>query len=121
MALQVADLNTLETYLDGVMNRSEHHAITVGGIALALLGAVLWKKDDAPIEVRTHDGRPANILWVQIAGQRYALAYNHHDECIELRARTQSGDVLHRFTNATPVAEVWQVFENLKPTQRDAL
>jgi hypothetical protein len=118
MPLQVADLSMLETYLDGVMNRSEHHATAVGGIALALLGAVLWKKDAAPLEVRTYDGRPANILWVQIADQRYALAYNHHDECIELRERTQSGDVLHRFTNATPVTEVWQVFENLKPTQR---
>lgn len=116
MPIQVADLTTLETYLDGVMNRSEHHARTVGAIALALLGAVLWKKDDAAIEVRTYDGQPANILWVQIAGQRYALAYNHREECIELRDRTQSGDVLHRFTNNTPVTEVWQVFENLKPT-----
>jgi hypothetical protein len=116
--LQVADLTMLEAYLDGVMNRSEHHASTVGGIALALLGAVLWKKDDVPVEVRTYEGRPANILWVQIAGRRYALAYNHHDACIELRDRNQSGDVLHRFTNATPVAEVWQVFEDLKPTVR---
>jgi hypothetical protein len=120
MSLQVADLETLERYLDGVMNRSEHHAATVGAIALALLGAVLWKKDDAPVEVRTYDGRPANILWVQIAGTRYALAYNHHEECIELRERTQSGAVVHRFTNTTPVTEVWQVFENLKPTHRNA-
>jgi hypothetical protein len=118
MPIQVADLKTLELYLDGVMNRSEHHAKTVGGIALALLGAILWKKDDEPVEVRTYDGRPANILWVQISGQRYALAYNHHDECIELRDRTQSGDVLHRFTNATSVTEVWQIFEDLKPTPR---
>jgi len=120
MPLQVADLDTLERYLDGVMNRSEHHAQMVGGIALALLGAVLWKKDDAPLEVKTYDGRPANILWVQIAGQRYALAYNHHEDCIELRERTQSGGALHRFTNTTPVSEVWQVFENLKPTERNA-
>jgi len=35
MPLQVADLNTLEAYLDGVMNRSEHHADTVRGVALA--------------------------------------------------------------------------------------
>lgn len=120
MTLQVADLETLERYLDGVMNRSGHHATTVGAIALALLGAVLWKKDDAPVEVRTYDGRPANILWVQISGDRYALAYNHHEECIELRDRTQSGAVLHRFTNTTPVTEVWQVFETLKPTPQHA-
>ncbi len=117
MPLTVADLDTLEQYLAGVMNRSGHHAQTVGAIALALLGAVLWKKDaDTPIEVRTYDGAPANVLWVQISGRRYALAYNHHDGCIELHDRTQSGTVLHRFTNQTPVTEVWRVFENLKPT-----
>ena len=117
MAMQVADLATLELYLGGVMNRSEHHAEAVGGIALALVGAVLWKKDDTPMEVRTYEGRPANILWVHIAGIRYALVYNHREECIELRERTQSGRVLHHFTNGTPVTEVWQAFENLKPSR----
>ena len=116
MPLQVADLATLEAYLAGVMDRSEHHAQTVGAIALALIGAVLWKKDDAPVEVRTYDGRPANILWVQIAGERYALVYNHHEDCIELRSRTQSGEVVHQFTNRTPVTDVWRVFEQLKPS-----
>jgi hypothetical protein len=51
MPLTVADLRTLEIYLAGVLNRSEHHAKTVGAIALALIGAVLWKKDPVPIEV----------------------------------------------------------------------
>jgi len=117
MPTTVADLATLEEYLAGVMNRSGHHAETVGAIALALLGAVLWKKDaDTTIDVRSYDGAPANILWVHIAGRRFALAYNHHEGCIELRDRTQNGPALHQFTNATPVTEVWQVFENLKPT-----
>jgi hypothetical protein len=116
--LQLADLSTLEMYLDGVMTRSKHRASKLGGIALALVGAVLWKKDDAPIQITTNDGRPDKILWIQIGGQRYCLAYNHHEECIDLRAGTLSGEVLHSFTNATPVAEVWQIFENLKPTLR---
>jgi len=37
MPLTVADLDTLEQYLAGVMNRSVHHAETVGAIVLALL------------------------------------------------------------------------------------
>lgn len=113
MPLSVADLETLESYLAGVMNRSEHHAERVGAIALALIGAVLWRKDPDPIEVRTYDGRPANILWVRIGGNRYALAYNHHEGCIELRERTQGGDVLARFDNDTPVIEVYRIFEHL--------
>ncbi len=116
MPLTVADLETLESYLSGVMNRSGHHADTVGAIALALIGAVLWKKDAAPIEVKTYDGKTANILWVQIAGQRYALAYNHKEGCIELRDRTQSGPAVARFANSTPVTEVQRVFEELKPS-----
>jgi hypothetical protein len=111
--LTVADLETLETYLSGVMNRSEHHAETVGAIALALIGAVLWKKDPAPIEVRTDAGKLANILWVQIGGRRFVLAYNHRENCIELRDRTLRGDALFRFDNNTPVTEVYRVFENL--------
>jgi len=113
MSLTVSDLETLETYLSGVMDRSEHHADSVGAIALALIGAVLWRKDPEPIEVRTYNGQTANILWVQIAGQRYALAYNHHEGCIELRERTQTGDVLFRFDNNTPVTEVYRIFGQL--------
>jgi hypothetical protein len=117
MALSVSDLETLETYLSGVMNRSHHHAETVGAVALALIGAVLWKKDADPIKVRTRSGSTANVLWVYIDGDRYALVYNHKKTCIELHKRVQSGRVLHRFTNKTPVTEVWQVFERLKPSR----
>jgi len=113
MPLTVADLETLEAYLAGVMNRSEHHAETVGAIALALIGAVLWRKDPEPIAVKTYDGRAANILWVQISGHRYALAYNHEENCIELRDRTLRGDALARFDNDTPVTEVYKIFERL--------
>jgi len=113
MPLTVSDLDTLVTYFTGVMDRT-HHAPNVDAVALALLGAVLWRKDtDSEIEVRTYGGSTANMLWVQINGQRYALAYNHHDGCIELRQRTSGGEVVHRFTNATPVTEVRRIFEEL--------
>jgi len=110
MPISVDDVATLETYLQGVMNRSKHHAETVGAIALALLGAVLWRKDEKPLEVRRYAGGPANIVWFEVAGNRYALAYNHRAGSIELRERTQTGRVRHRFTNDTPVAEVRDVF-----------
>jgi hypothetical protein len=113
MPLTVSDLDTLVAYFTGVMDRT-HHAPNVDAVALALLGAVLWRKDaDSEIEVRTYGGSTANMLWVQINGQRYALAYNHHDGCIELRQRTTGGDVVQRFTNATPVTEVRRIFEEL--------
>jgi len=107
--MTVADLETLETYLDGVMNRSEHHAETVGAIALALIGAVLWRKDPEPIEVRTCDGRPANILWMQISGRRYALAYNQRVASIQ----GGEGEALFSFNNNTSVTEVHRIFRQL--------
>lgn len=70
MPLAVSDLETLETYLAGVMDRSQHHAESVRAIALALIGAVLWRKDADPIEVRTYDGRPANVLWFHVRGEK---------------------------------------------------
>lgn len=113
MPLAVGDLETLETYLNGVLNRSEHHAQTVGAIALALIGAVLWRKDDEPIQVRTYAGGTANILWFYVSGVRYALAYNHRNGRIELRQRTQNGRTLARFNNRTPVTRVQRVFREL--------
>ncbi|SRR5712692_9016841 len=113
MPLTVTDLDSLETYLAGVMNRSDHHAQTVGAIALALIGAVLWRKDEEPIEVRAQDGSAKNILWVHISGHRYAPAYNHDEGCIELRDRTLRGDALARLDNTTPVTEVYRIFERL--------
>jgi len=113
MPQTVSDLDTLMTYFSGVMDRT-HHAPNVDAIALALLGAVLWRKDaDSEIQVRTYAGSPANMLWVQISRRRYALAYNHRDGCIELHERTGAGEVMHRFTNSTPVTEVRRIFEAL--------
>lgn len=115
MPITVEDVATLEKYLEGVMDRSEHHAETVGAVALALLGAVLWSKDDGtPLEVRTYAGQPANIVRFRINGKRYLLAYNHRAGSIELRSSTQSGPVRKRFTNETSVVEVRDTFLKLK-------
>ena len=46
MALTVTDVEQLRAYLCGVMSRADHHAGSVNEIALALVGAILWRKDD---------------------------------------------------------------------------
>src|SRR5579884_2202381 len=103
MPIAINDVATLKQYIEAIMVRSEHHGPNVGGIALALAGAVIWRKDDAPIEVR--EGRSmahGTVLWVQIGGQRYAFRYNHTTGAIEMRLGTVRGDVLHTFSNQTP-------------------
>lgn len=112
MPLEVASVDGMQEYLCGVLGRADHHAEAVQDIALALVGAVVWRKVGT-LEVRTYAGEPANIIWFHTEKARYALAFNHKTQQIELRERTQTGNVLHTFNNQTPLSEVRTVFANL--------
>lgn len=112
MAITLNSIDTLKSYLNGVMGRADHHAGNVEGVALALLGAVMWKST-GEIEVKQYDGRPANMLWFFVGSNRYAMRYDHSNEQIELRDRTRDGDVLARFDNNTSYQEIITVFERL--------
>lgn len=114
MAIAINDVDTLKQYIEAVMGRAEHHGPNVGAIALALAGAVIWRKDPEPIEV--HEGRSmahGTVLWVRIAGQRYAFRYNHTTRNIEMRLGTTRGNVLHAFDNRTPTTEIERIFREL--------
>ncbi len=113
MPVPISDVDTLKTYIQGVMDRAEHHANNVSAIGLALAGAIVWRKDAAPIEVMEQGGGLKNVLWVKFAGRRYAFSYNHTNQEIEMRENTTHGSVLHRFSNETPVQEVELIFREL--------
>jgi len=110
MAITANDVDILHRYAEGVMGRADHHAGQVKGIALALLGGIIWRGEPGSIEIKQYAGGLANVLWVTIGGRRYAFAYNHDTGEIEIRDRTQTGTALHSFSNATPVADVEAVF-----------
>jgi hypothetical protein len=114
MALTVTEIEELREYLNGVMNRADHHAGSVNEIALALVGAIIWRKnDDDPIRVMVREGQTTNVLWVRIGDVRYALSYNHDQSQIEMRAGSVQGPTLHRFDNNTPLSAVRAAFERL--------
>lgn len=113
MPTQVTDIELLKDYISGVMGRADHHAKGVNEIALALVGAIVWKKDNEPIEVYAREGQMKNVLWVRIGGVKYALSYNHKSEAIDMRKDTTKGILIASFSNDTPVSEIRQVFENL--------
>lgn len=113
MPLQPEDFRTLHRYAEGVMARIGHHAGNVGGIALALLGAIIWRGEPGSIEIMQRAGNLTNVLWVRINGTRYAFWYNHEDQAIEMRMRSTQGAVLHCFSNATPIENVETVFRKL--------
>jgi hypothetical protein len=113
MSLVASNLEYLQFYLKNVMDASANHGETVGGVALAVIGAVLWRKDPLPIKVRSYQGNPAKTFWVQMGGDKYAVTYNHRKRCIELRQRTQTGRVLANFNNRTTMTEVYRFFKKL--------
>lgn len=114
MPVGLRDVETLKQYIDGVMGRAEHHAQEVQAVALALVGAIVWRKDDASeIQVFGKDGDLKNVLWVRIGGQRYAFSYNHGARTIEMRKESTRGDVLHSFSNETQITAIEAIFRAL--------
>jgi hypothetical protein len=97
------------------MERSDHHAENVGGAALALAGAIVWRsKDDAEeIEVMERQGDLKNVLWVKIGGQRYAFSFNPDQQTIEMRQGSTQGPVLQIFSNDTPTSDIETIFRGL--------
>lgn len=114
MALTVTEIEDLRAYISGVMDRADHHADQVNEIALALTGAILWRKEDSePIKVMAQHGETKNALWVRIGGVRYAFSYNHVSGQIEMRQGSTQGTTLHTFNNSTSLADVRRIFESL--------
>lgn len=113
MPQQVTDVDVLRDYLRGVMDRADHHAQNVNEIALAIVGGIIWRKDDDPLEVMVREGEMKNVLWFKVGGQRYAISYNHEAGEIEIRRGTTQGVVRGSFSNATSNAQVRQIFAGL--------
>ncbi len=57
--------------------------------------------------------RIGNSLSVSIKGERYTFSYNHDEDCIHMKAGSYQGPVIHKFTNATGLAEVAHIFAKL--------
>jgi len=112
MPREIDDIDVLQQYIRGVVDRAEHHAPDVDEIALAIAGAIVWRKAGR-IRVMERDGEMKNVLWVTIGQTRYVLSYNHDACTIEVREQTVQGRTLASFSNASPVADVKRFFAGL--------
>jgi Integron cassette protein VCH_CASS1 chain len=113
MPQQVTDIDVLRNYLQGVMDRADHHAQNINEVVLAVAGGVVWKKDDDPLEVMIREGEMKNVLWFKVNRDRYALSYNHDTGEIELRRNTTQGPVVASFCNAMSTSQVRSIFGTL--------
>lgn len=112
MAISIDSIGKLQDYLNGVLGRAGHHAGNVEGVALTLLGAVVWKSDQE-IEVRQYNDRPANMIWFWVNGKRYVLTYNHKTQKIDLKDRTHTGSVIDSFDNNSTYQQIIKTFGSL--------
>jgi hypothetical protein len=112
MAISIDSIDILQKYLAGVLHRADHHAGNVEGVALTLMGAVIWKSD-GEIKVREYAGEPANIIWFSVSGRKYAMTYDHGNETILLRKNIKNGPVLHSFSNSSSYQDIIAAFKAL--------
>ena len=112
MPIPLPDVDLLQKYLVKVMERADHHARGVDQIALALVGAVVWKKTGTLEVMPTKDGT-GNVLWFHVGKARYALSYNHDEGSIDLREKTTQGERLAALDNDTSLDELRKLFNGL--------
>ena len=113
--LVVPDIDVLRDYLTGVMERADHHARGVDQIALALAGAIIWRKNGDPLQVATRDGETKNVLWVTFEelARRFAFSYDHETGQIVMKENSTHGQVAYAFDNDMALAELKGIFEAL--------
>jgi hypothetical protein len=100
MSVLVDMLDELRRHLAPVLT-GRPSAGAVGPAVLTLLGAVLWRKDPGPVEVRA-----PGMAWVSLGGERYLLRYDAHARQVEVRRGSGSGELLLGVADGTDPAEV---------------
>ena len=114
--ITVTEIDQLQTYLEGVIYRANHHALEVNTVVAVLVGAVIWVKE-GPIEIRTYNGRMANCIRFHTQGRSYVIGYSHEEGAIQVRANRQGGRVLQRFDNDSTAEDVLTFFSSLRDGQ----
>lgn len=112
MPISINTIQILQEYLQGVLGRADHHAKNLEGVALALLGAIIWKST-GNIEVRGYSGKPANMIWFLVEGNKYTMSFNHNTQKVDLKRRTNNGDLVAYFDNNTTYQQVIDIFKEL--------
>ena len=110
----ITTIDEFQDYLSGVSERAEHHAQPVAGVVLSIAGAVVLFKDrSSEITVMAVEGQKGNVMWIKVKDKRYALAYNHSSQTVEVRDRSTHGPARKSFNNGSTTAEIIDFFSNL--------
>ena len=102
MSVPVTTLDEFRQHLAPVLTgHASPDAGEVGPAVLTLIGAILWRKDPGPVEVRG-----PGLAWVSLGGERYLLRHDPHARRVEVRRGSGSGELLLGVADETDPAEV---------------
>lgn len=95
MPLTVTEVDELQQYISGVMERAGHHAGNVDEVALALVGAILWRKDDdADIKVMAQNSPHYDVMRVSLYVCSLSYRRGHAPLCQHIRRERRVNWVL---------------------------
>jgi hypothetical protein len=93
MSVPVDTLDELRQHLAPVLaGRAGPDAGQVGPAVLTLLGALLWREDPGPVEVRA-----PGLAWVSLSGERYLLRHDPRARRAEVRRGLGIGQATRRY------------------------
>lgn len=115
MPVEVSEVEKLREYLRGVLGAAQHHAGNVDEIILAIAGAVIVRKDNSPLQVRSGRANEMGraLSFTSTRGNTYALSYNHTSKQVDLKQDNSHGALLRSFDNSTPIAVLASIFAHL--------
>lgn len=108
MAQKITTTNELRDYFSKVMIRTDHHALGVSQVALAVIGGIIWRATE--INVLERDGETKNVLWMKTLNSNFYFTYDHKLDEILVKQDNHKGRELRRFTNSTSLADVHLFF-----------
>ena len=97
--LKIESMQQFQQYLAAVEGRIDHHAGRVKHTTLILAGIVAARAVPGTVQVRTYAGATKNVIWFQTAGGEFCLAYNHDEECVEIRAGGLQGQAVRQIND----------------------
>jgi len=106
------DSDLLREFGHEIYARAGRNAINVNEVLLAIVGAIVWLKDDNPIELCPSEDQTQKVLLVSIGGRRYSFLYNEETRQIDLR-ETEKGALIYSFSNRTETSKVRLIFKTL--------
>lgn len=114
MPRNIDNMDTLQKYTKGILEKTEHHAQNVSEIIFPLIGLIVaFKDNDEDLKVMTQDEEMKNVLWARIRGNRYAFSYNHESQSIEMREGSTQGRTINSFKNGNPLGSIIDFFRKL--------